>query len=384
MLVFDRQEGHVNILQAVCASLLSLHLIESRPLPETLSILLAQRNRTLNSLLTRPHESLPNGDAGPSDTNQRKRPPRLRKAVVRNVQTKLEAVLEVISSTVGVARHLFLGSSGREPLLADVLAFIQADNVPSTSDLPSELKLTTPVLLSTLPSSGHFTQLPPNIKAYRPYIDNGVISSLSGEGPRNKLEGWFVKATEDLKQALGKWLSDLHTVTEIWTFRAAILRWLNSADGLEQANKKSIVVVLDDACLQQASMVWKETLNSATTGFRELLSRALMELERSTPNSLLGISVTLTLMESSLSMINQTDASPVQYLFQAPPLTPSSQAGFKSPFSQESFDKYRKALKQRISCRTPLLDEVVTSVEHSVDLLQRDFQVIHNDDADTQ
>ncbi|KAK7695274.1 hypothetical protein QCA50_002464 [Cerrena zonata] len=340
---------------AVCASLLSLHLIESRPLPETLSILLTQRTRTLNSMLAKPHETAVNGDAGPSDPSQRKRPPRLRKAVVRSVQSKLEAVLEIISSTVGVARNLFVGSSGQKPLLADVLSFIQADPVPLTGDLPSDLRLTTPVLLSTLPSSGHFTQLPPNIKSYRPYIDDGVISTLSGDSLSNKLRQWFSKASEDIKQALGKWLSDLHTVTEIWTFRAAILRWSSSADGLEEYEKTSLVTILDETCLKQASAVWKDTLDSATAEFRDLLSRALGELRDSTPTSLL-------------------DASPVQYLFQAPSLTSPSQAGFKSSFSQESFSTYRNALKQRISCRTPLLDGVVTSVERSVDLLQRDFE----------
>ena len=274
--------------QAVCASLLSLHLIESRPLPETLSILLTQRTRTLNTMLTKPHETVPNGDAGPSDTTQRKRPARLRKAVVRNVQSKLEAVLEVISSTIGVARHLFLGLSDREPLLADVLNFIQADSVPTTNELPSELKLTTPTLLSTLPSSGHFTQLPPNIKAYRPYIDNGVTSSLSGETLRSKLQGWFTKAIEDVKAALGKWLSDLHTVTEIWTFRTAILQWLDSSDGLVMNEKTSLVAILDAACLQQASTVWKVTLDSATKEFRDLLTRALSDLKNWTPDSTLG------------------------------------------------------------------------------------------------
>lgn len=239
-------------------------------------------------MLAKPHETAVNGDAGPSDPSQRKRPPRLRKAVVRSVQSKLEAVLEIISSTVGVARNLFVGSSGQKPLLADVLSFIQADPVPLTGDLPSDLRLTTPVLLSTLPSSGHFTQLPPNIKSYRPYIDDGVISTLSGDSLSNKLRQWFSKASEDIKQALGKWLSDLHTVTEIWTFRAAILRWSSSADGLEEYEKTSLVTILDEACLKQASAVWKDTLDSATAEFRDLLSCALGELRDSTPTSLLG------------------------------------------------------------------------------------------------
>ena len=239
-------------------------------------------------MLTKPHETVPNGDAGPSDTAQRKRPARLRKAIVRNVQSKLEAVLEVISSTIGVARHLFLGLSDRDPLLADVLNFIQADSVPATNELPSELKLTTPTLLSTLPSSGHFTQLPPNIKAYRPYIDNGVTSSLSGDTLRSKLQGWFTKAIEDVKAALGKWLSDLHTVTEIWTFRTAILQWLDSSDGLVTNEKTSLVAILDAACLQQASTVWKVTLDSATKEFRDLLTRALSDLKNGTPDSTLG------------------------------------------------------------------------------------------------
>ncbi|CAL1695010.1 unnamed protein product [Somion occarium] len=341
---------------AVGASLLSLHLIESRPLPETLTILLMQRTRALTPLLTRPRDNVPNGTAGPSRT------PRVRKAIVRNTRSKAEAALDVVAHTLGAARQLFIGTSERPPLLMEALDYIQTDPAPPTSELPMELKLTTQLLLTSLPSSSHFMLLPPNIKSYRPYIDSNVASSLSKEPLNDKLQEWFIKATEDIKLSMGKWLSELHSVTEVWKLRTGLFRWMSTADGLETGETAVLMNLSDEACLHQAATIWRDVLESANTEFRAHLSSALTALKNTESNSLF-------------------DASPVQYLFQAPSLTPSSQIGFKSSLTDEAFERYRSALKQRISFRTPLLDDVLATVERSAETLRNDLKIVVDDEA---
>ena len=172
--------------------MLTLHLLESRPLHETLATLLSQRSRTLTSALAEVPANAPNGGHSSQDGTS----VRSRKIVIRGVRQKLKAVLEVVSRTLGTSRAIFVGSPG-EPisLMQGVLEFIHSDTLQSSSHLPADLRLTSQSLLSTLPSSNHFLLLPSNVRLYKPYVDEGSLAAPdTAEQFVRKLEEWFQKA----------------------------------------------------------------------------------------------------------------------------------------------------------------------------------------------
>ena len=262
------------MLQDVCSILLTLHLLESRPLIDVLTIFLTQRARNLQSTLSRspksaPNGSLPNGSALPKS----------KKAIVREVREGLETVLEAIASTVGVARAVFSNKSKDSPsLMSRILFFIQSDVPVLDASLPTELQMSTQHLLSTLPSASHFALLPSSIRSYRPYVD--LTSATSSVPPAQlalQLGEWFSKAVTSLQNAAEGWFTDLRTLKEVWAVRLWFDEWLGGKE-LEDGEERGLAEVVDGVAHGQAVKILRRVLGDVQNCFHDELRDALSQL----------------------------------------------------------------------------------------------------------
>ncbi|KAI0361425.1 hypothetical protein OH77DRAFT_1492477 [Trametes cingulata] len=342
----------------VCAALLTLHLLESRPIPETLSLYLAQRTKSLSSLLPRNASTSSNVNAL-SVTPNGKTPHRPRKVVVREAKQNAEAALDVISRTLGTAKLIFADSpAGESALMKAALHFFQTPS-DSPGHLPPELQLSTQILLSSLPSSSHFLLLPQNIRAYRPYVDTASLDGPTLQTAlRERLETWFRKASQELHGALADWFAPLECVREVWEVRSLILQWLKDAGGLERSEREELESVVDAASSNQAAAVWKVALARLESSFREAVTAATEALTQNASQ-------------------HPLDTQPVEHLFRAPPIPSGLQAGSHSAVAAAGqFSKYRTCLLQQLSGRTPLVDSTLARLEAQTTQIQEDLSVI--------
>ena len=254
--------------------MLTLHLLESRPLHETLVIYLSQRTKTLSSMLTRNASTSNNGDAKPNGKGIH----RPRKVAVRETKQRTEAVLEAIARTIGTARTIFADSSSPS-LMKMALQFFQTPT-ENPGALPTELQLTTQMLLTSLPSSSHFALLPQSIRTYKPYIDGAAVTTPALLPQlRDKLESWFGRVVQDARGAIADWFSDLGSVRDVWEVRRSLLAWLSTMEDLESSERLELASLINNACHRQATSVWKSALEELDSSFRNVLGSAMKAVE---------------------------------------------------------------------------------------------------------
>ncbi|KAJ6604838.1 hypothetical protein DFH09DRAFT_898123 [Mycena vulgaris] len=342
-----------------CAALLTLHLLDSRPLPETLSVFLSQRSKTLLAMLPRTTENSPISPLSPSLSRRvnghipekRSTPPASRKASVREVKEATQVALDAMVKTLTTCRSVFGETESKQSMIGTVLESIQSDSTSSdTKSLPSELQLTTETLLTTLPSSTHFLLLPPSLRSYKPYVDLSSSSSLIDQAHfTNALDEWFQTSNINLQTAVSKWFSELRTVAEVWTLRSSIRQWIDSAE-LKPDETDTLKSIFDGAAQQRVLNIWQLALSDAEDAFQLQLAAATTSL-RETPKE---------------------HASPVDFLFSAPPLPVFPGLG---PVDS-SFQKYKASLQRQLLGRTSLLDSVLATLESCARSLQRDLSVV--------
>ncbi|EGN93152.1 hypothetical protein SERLA73DRAFT_116291 [Serpula lacrymans var. lacrymans S7.3] len=359
----------------ICATLLTLHLLDSRPLSETLTVFLAQRSKTFGTLLTKttetPSTSIPaanqhNGQANghlPQGTVP-KSGVKPTKVQVRMIKISIQTAFDVMSRTVNTARDVFQESSeeARHSMIGQVLKHIQFDSSSSTvelSSLPSELLLDTQTLLAGLPSAAQFNLLPANISSYKPYVD---LDSASSSVPQallfQKLDAWFTHAADSSRNALTKWFSGLSTVKDVWSVRTSLRKWLQSDSQLEQKEQLKLKTVMDEAVRHRVTSIWKSVLLEAEEAFCKQLS-------------------SVTIIDSVMQ-----ECAPLEHLFRTPTLPTFPPAGAGLSTSEATLLTYRSTLRQQLSGRTPYLDSVLSTLEKCSATLQRDFSRITAGDDD--
>ncbi|KAG6837690.1 hypothetical protein H0H93_004966 [Arthromyces matolae] len=275
-------------VEDTCAIMVTLHLLDSRPLTETLSVFLSQRSKTLHNSLSwqynsnsaelSPHKQ--NGHAVTSgltnvvSSDFRRRP-------VREIKEATHTALDAIARTVKAAKGIFEAEESRPSLVRRVLEHIQSDSSSSSDTAqgsPTELYLTTQSLLTTLPSSTHFLLLPPDLRSYKPYVDLDSSSSLVQPLQfTEKLGEWFRKSISNLQKSVTRWFSDLHSVKELWSVRTSTLRWLPTC-GLEKYELSEMTRVFDDLCRHRAVEIWKLRITGSLDSFSQRLDSNLLSL----------------------------------------------------------------------------------------------------------
>ncbi|KAI0803332.1 hypothetical protein BC629DRAFT_1283940 [Irpex lacteus] len=350
----------------VCAILLTLHLLESRPLPETLATFLAQRTRSLNANLTRSSELAPNGSASVASADEEGGVAKSRKVIIRETRRKLKTVLDIVMRTVGISRRIFIQSANSSGLMREVLRHVQGEIGVSTESLPSEVALTSQTLLTSLPSSNHFLLLPVAIRSYKPYIDAGPLLASEQDGQiKNKLGDWFKKAVQSIESAMGSWFAGLNTIRDVWELRRWCKTWLRSADELDAQEIEEFEAVLDSVCRQLAVKIWKSALNVTDAVFRQHVSTAVENIRKN-------------------HGIASMDIAPVNYLFNAPSVPSVAHGTTIIASSDTSFHVYRDSLTRQIIARTPQVDDVLSTVEKHVMSVREDFNATQQESEVTR
>ncbi|PPQ67134.1 hypothetical protein CVT25_005735 [Psilocybe cyanescens] len=330
-----------------CATLVTLHLLDSRPLNETLSALFLQRSKSLKTLLSRNTEpdssasSHGNGHIPPSQT-----------VPVREVTQIMKNAFNTISQTVYTVRTIFEDEPSRPSLIYRVLESIQGESSETDDNrqpLPEELRLSTQSLLTHLTSSANFQLLPANLRTYAPYVDlNSSSISLSQSEFLQKLKEWFTNASAQWHQAAEKWFSGLQSVKDVWTLRNSIKRCIIGS-GLNEAEKQSVVSNLDSLCRQRITEIWQRTLSETEVICKKRLRENVFSPESDTT----------------------ADVSAVDFLFQPTPIPVLSQT-VKS-FVGAPFQKYQTSLKRQLVGRSLQLDNVISTLEQCARVIQLDF-----------
>jgi hypothetical protein len=196
----------------------------------------------------------------------------------RDVRQSVEACLDIITSTASAARTIFQEQEATgKSLMTSVLENIQPTADPAgLNSLPPELRLSTQLLLSSLPSSTHFLLLPQTIKSYKPYVDlTSTSSTVLPSILTKRLQDWFQKSCSEFSQALHAWFSKVNGMKEMWKLRNWIRKRLFETGGLLEDEKSHLHRIVDDACRHQLTSIWTAALRDAKSGFEKGLKGAV-------------------------------------------------------------------------------------------------------------
>ena len=261
-----------------------MHLLDSRPLNETLTALLSQRSKTLQSILAW------NSDDGTSINNLshnsngnatgRKSEVTVTSVPVREMTQIVKKALNVISQSVCTARSIFLHEASDLSLIGRVLESIQTDSSKpdeSSARLPDELYLSTESLLTNLTSSANFKLLPSTIRSYKPFVDlNSSSTFLAQPQFLQKVQTWFQQSSNLWQTSAGGWLSGLQTVKEVWTLRSSIRRWIMNS-GLKEEEIIQLLTTTDSLCHDRIVRIWTQALRGAEALFKTRLTSYVSE-----------------------------------------------------------------------------------------------------------
>lgn len=287
-------------MQDTCATLLTLYLLDSRSVTETLSVLLAQRSKIFYTALGNHPETLSPAELHHVDSNNPanghlpdlKGGAKSPKRRIREVRQSTEVALDIISRTIKAAREIFgTVPPSHHSMITGVLEYIQSDTPHSTAEsaLPTELLLTTQTLLTALPSSTHFLLLPPDLRSYKPYVDLSTSSSsLPPQRFAQLLDEWFQQASKKLQHVMETWFSDLESVQEVWSVRMGIRKWVVTTSKLEAHEQTHLKVLLDDLSRQRMVAIWQAVLAAAANEFQHKLVSSLSKLVKGSDANAIG------------------------------------------------------------------------------------------------
>ncbi|KAM6498542.1 Vps51/Vps67 domain containing protein [Amanita muscaria] len=347
-----------------CAALVTLHLLDSRPLTETFSVYLGQRTKTLAKALSQelnkqePGTILGNGNAAPhSSSNSASFAMTSRTSIIQEVREIVRTALLIVTHTINSTRDIFEREDMGRSLMYNLLKCMQPDNTDSsfiTSALPPEFCVTTPSVLAMLPSSVPLQLLPPDLKDYKPYVDlNSSSSMVSRVHLSTKLDEWLVASINKLEKPFQSWLEYLQSVKDVWNVRTLVWKWV-SGSNMRTQEISLVLNAMDNLFRHRILGLWQASLQTAQDAFKERLGSAL----------------------SSIAKRSDDDRAdfPVDYLFQPLPLPQHSQLGLGSKVNV--FEKHYAALRKRLLRRTKLLDTVLGQLENCARAIQDDIAIV--------
>ncbi|GJJ09706.1 hypothetical protein Clacol_003930 [Clathrus columnatus] len=332
---------------SACATLLSLYFLNSLPLLETLSTLLSQRGKMLDSLLEGQLRSSPTEEQ-PKETSNRK-------ILVSNLQKPVLDIIDVICGTMRITRDVFQAKEGSaRSMIEQYLEDLHSSN-------PSKTTITTSTLLSTLPSSAQLLTLPRTILTYKPYID--LTSPSTRVDPLtldHKLLSWFEKALSAFAKRIEHWLEGLVNVNEVWSTRKKISDRLQSAHGLKESERASLQDAVD---------------TGVRTRVVQLLNLALESLEDSLQKN-------LTKILQAIKDSSESDVDPSSFLFSSSELSSLTQT--TANLTPAPITRFKTILRHRIEGRTPLLESALQDIQSSATQIEEDLDIIRDSNVESE
>lgn len=408
-------------------------LLDSLPVPETLSLFLSQRIKALHASYTRVSPSLPLHDhSAASQLNESLTVPlsrrersastakpldkRKRKEVLKQTKTALQQTLEQIGGTTRCVREIYAATEhGQKSKIEKLLHDIQRDvpsqplEPPPTSSLapmprsrlsmiyppPSlgiplpanpPLSLTTHQILHVLPSSQLLTQfLPASITSYVPYIDiNPSATRLDGTKLEQTTHAWFSKCIRAAEAKLTGWLIDVEKIRDVWEIRDTV----GTCVPWESQEERIVVAAFDVIFLNRVRELWSVQLHAIGTAAITGISGAIQTLRANLESASTGGLCVGFRSRRSHSYVSLIDRNPASYLSSSPVqpthpslavptslVLPTSRPGVPTPF-----DKFKSALRQHVDLRTPMINAVLTDLEGLAASLKADLERVRDDE----
>ncbi|KAG8978165.1 hypothetical protein FRC05_011281 [Tulasnella sp. 425] len=386
-------------------TLVSILLLDSLPLSDTLSLFLSQRTKTLQAVYSS-HRPLGAGDRSPAISKSRRKnqelaasllrspnlqstplsqvaspaemaanpsfrlasatpDPELEKALagrrrrdkaLKQVRNSLRRSVDILAATLGAIREIYGGGSREKPLIDELL-----DSAASSSSLDSSTAVNTPSLLKSLPSSTLLIRyLPPSIQSYAPYIDTTSPSSqLSPSSVATASSDWHRTSLRSLEDKVAEWLQDLDAISEVWSLWTGLLPTDSSSDPwretLTEAEREELLQAIQQACIKRVKELWKDKLAAIEGAIVSHVKRCIETLQK----------------EDEGKSEREYDINPPSFYFSpdfldtlsgvtkgAAPVLSSVETS-----SATLVQNCKKALHQRVLNRTPLLNSVLEAVE---------------------
>ncbi|KZT61526.1 hypothetical protein CALCODRAFT_364531 [Calocera cornea HHB12733] len=388
--------------EALSETLITILLLDTLPLSDTLSLFLSQRSRALSVQLTNDTpilETEPDAEPSTPGLGIASQPVAFRRVeIVQQVKNAASAALELISGTLGMVRDVFGAEDGQTmPLIEEMM-----DNIQSADDgdgsaltpispgaplgsismsilsplprneslkpLASKSQLTTPLMLRSFPSAQLLLRfLPSAIQSFKPYIDtSSPLNHLQPTALRQKTREWFNACITTLEEHSKRWMEVLDSIKEIWDVRKFVMDRIAKDEQFREEDRRGLRAWIERSSKARATEVWKARLES-------LEEAAELELERATKLIRAG------------AQDSQADVKPLEFFFAAdlslPSVPPISAAN--STIALNSFRRYHTALQHRAKGRTPLVQSVLAVLELKAQELRADFQTL-SDGGETQ
>lgn len=227
---------------------------------------------------------------------------RSQRKIAKEVWDVIQTVFNAITNTVGTAREVFREVSiGKPSLIKQALEVLQSEGKPlSYPSLPVELRLSTQTLLSSLPNSNHFLALPSDIRSYRPFLDmRSPSSTISQSVLDGKLQNWFNKATDQLRNSGSSWLRRLETIKSVWDVQSSAWAWLSSSNTrVGEEDQHVLRALMGDICIKRMEEIWNSALEVISATFDAEFRSSLTTVEGLQPSSRLGTSLSIEVVIS--------------------------------------------------------------------------------------
>lgn len=263
---------------------ISLFLLDSMSLSDTLGVLLSQRTKSVQAFFSSGKQS---GNSAKGQ-NQTVLPEengldskRGRRKVLREVKRALCEAIDLLVGTMHTIRLIYSPEGSKPSSIESLLIEIQTDGQNSI--------VSTSKVLGKLPSASLLDlYLPPSIKSYAPYIDTtGTSTRLTGVTVSLKLEKWFESNLNTLSSKLAHWVDRISNARDVEDVRSAALA-VPSLQQLSTNERTMMTTCVESACSGRIVEIWRLAFQSLREEFATSLSKSLELIKTSDPVSKAG------------------------------------------------------------------------------------------------
>ncbi|WWD16437.1 hypothetical protein CI109_100863 [Kwoniella shandongensis] len=367
-------------------TLLAIVLLDNLPIPDALNLLLSQRTKALRDVLQHTAEASSSKTSLSPNANRKRSNSRIQAAnATREAAHEREAIAGVLSDsihclleTVVAVQTVFekrkINTPTGDSLLEEMIRLVQKGegapliqnstpvkqnshqrrasrlasiSLPLPKLSPSSIRppVSTPSILQGLPSSQILLRhLPTSITGFTPFITPSPPPAIS-----DKLKAWQSSSIELLKEAIPGWLTGLRNVADIWHVRELLNKLLSGGGDFE----KLILNALEGEWSTRVKQVWDERLEGLVRD-AEVQIRDAGESVRNDPQ--------------------ESDNIPDSFLFSDITFPSAPAMSFSAASHNSAFTSFLSTLKKRTSYRTPLLDQVLSSLESAAAAIKADME----------
>lgn len=261
-------------------SLISLLLLDSLSLGDTLSLLLAQRSKALLALVeTTSRDDLKSKTRNTAPYSIESAPEsvtrRGRRKVVREVSGSLRKSVQLLVDTLATCRDIYSTKAEDEQMQSRIHRFL----VDMQLDATDSSTITSTALISHLPSAPILTlYLPEQIKSYTPYLDTDNIS-LPANMLETKLGVWFTSGLKVLDTRIADWVQGLISALEVDEVRRSVLDG-STLDVLAPKERGALKATVESRCVKRMGELWNLSLQKLRDVFAQGLDAALLALAK--------------------------------------------------------------------------------------------------------